>query len=107
MARSRIRDQRAPKFPDSAKLHPGYGGSFLDRSHAPAWECSLGRSSVPICKSYTAARLISDVVMREKLDYIHQNPVKRGYVDLPEHWRYSSARNYLGQSGLIGIDSWG
>ena len=32
--------------------------------------------------------------MRQKLDYIHHNPVKRGYVDQPEHWRYSSARNY-------------
>ena len=31
----------------------------------------------------------------QKLDYIHYNPVLRGYVDLPEHWRYSSARNYL------------
>ncbi len=45
----------------------------------------------------------SDEVMRQKLDYIHQNPVKRGYVDLPEHWRYSSARNYAGQEGLIEI----
>ena len=45
----------------------------------------------------------SETVMRQKLDYIHQNPVKRGYVDLPEHWRYSSARNYLGQEGLIEV----
>jgi len=45
----------------------------------------------------------SDAVMRQKLDYIHFNPVKRGYVDRPEHWRYSSARNYLGQAGLIDI----
>ncbi len=45
----------------------------------------------------------SDAVMRQKLEYIHQNPVKRGYVDLPEHWRYSSARNYAGQEGLIDV----
>lgn len=46
-------------------------------------------------------------MMRQKLDYIHQNPVKRGYVDLPEHWRYSSARDYAGQDGLIEvIRSW-
>ncbi len=45
----------------------------------------------------------SEDVMRQKLDYIHQNPVKRGYVDLPEHWRYSSARNYLDQPGLIEV----
>ncbi len=42
-------------------------------------------------------------MMRQKVDYIHQNPVKRGYVDRPEHWRYSSARNYLGQHGLIEV----
>ena len=41
--------------------------------------------------------------MREKLDYIHANPVKRGYVNLPEHWRYSSAANYAGLAGLIDI----
>jgi hypothetical protein len=29
--------------------------------------------------------------------------VKRGYVDKPEHWRYSSARNYMGQDGLIDV----
>ena len=44
--------------------------------------------------------------MREKLDYIHYNPVKRGYVDMAEHWRYSSARNYAGQTGLIEVDRW-
>ncbi|WP_207896036.1 hypothetical protein [Thiobaca trueperi] len=37
-------------------------------------------------------------------NYIHYNPVKRGDVDVPEHWRYSSARDYLGQPGLIEID---
>ena len=36
----------------------------------------------------------------------HLNPVKRGYVDTPEHWRYSSARNYAGLEGLIEIDRW-
>ena len=49
-------------------------------------------------------RVESEDVMRQKLDYIHQNPVKRGFVDLPEHWRWSSARDYAGQPGLIDID---
>ncbi|MCG6941173.1 MAG: hypothetical protein LJE69_07975 [Thiohalocapsa sp.] len=53
-----------------------------------------------------AEMVISDAVMRQKLDYIHRNPVKRGYVDLAEHWRYSSARNYAGAEGLIEIDRW-
>ena len=44
--------------------------------------------------------------MREKLDYIHANPVKCGYVTLAEHWRYSSAANYAGLVGLIEVDAW-
>jgi hypothetical protein len=42
-------------------------------------------------------------MLRQKIDYIHNNPVKRGYVERPEHWRYSSAKNYLGQEGLIDV----
>ena len=48
-------------------------------------------------------RIDSEAVMRQKLAYIHYNPVKRGYMDRPEHWRYSSARHYLGQAGLIEV----
>jgi len=45
--------------------------------------------------------------MRQKIDYIHQNPVKRGYIEQPEHWRYSSARDYVGVDGLLPVDkSW-
>ena len=45
----------------------------------------------------------SDNMMRQKLEYIHHNPVKRGYVDSAEHWRYSSARNCFGGAGLIEV----
>ena len=27
----------------------------------------------------------------QKLNYIHQNPVRKGYVSRPEHWHWSSA----------------
>jgi len=43
-------------------------------------------------------------MIRRKIDYIHYNPVKRGYVDEPTHWRYSSARNYAGLPGLLDIE---
>ena len=50
----------------------------------------------------------TEEMMRQKLEYIHANPVKRGYVDDPTHWRYSSARNYAGMSGLIEVcTDWG
>jgi putative transposase len=42
-------------------------------------------------------------VMHQKMQYIHHNPVKRGYVDEPEHWRYSSARNYKGMKPVLEI----
>ena len=53
-----------------------------------------------------AELVLSDEMMREKLEYIHANPVKRGYVDRAEQWRYSSARSYAGESGLLEIDRW-
>jgi len=37
----------------------------------------------------------SDAMLVQKIEYIHLNPVKRGYVDHAEHWRYSSARNFV------------
>ncbi|MBF0219374.1 MAG: transposase [Gammaproteobacteria bacterium] len=37
-----------------------------------------------------------EAMLLNKLEYIHHNPVKRGYVDDPIHWRYSSYRNYMG-----------
>ena len=44
-------------------------------------------------------------MMEQKLNYIHNNPVARGYVDDPLHWRYSSARNYGGQDELIAVST--
>ncbi len=45
----------------------------------------------------------NDEMMLQKLEYMHNNPVRRGYVDDPLHWRYSSARNYAGLPGMIEI----
>ncbi|BAU52322.1 REP-associated tyrosine transposase [Mucilaginibacter gotjawali] len=47
--------------------------------------------------------LWSSEVMDQKLDYIHYNPVVAGWVDEPEHYLYSSARDYAGGKGLIDI----
>ena len=41
----------------------------------------------------------------EKLRYMHRNPVKRGLVDEPERWRWSSRRCYaFGDIGLVRIN---
>jgi putative transposase len=49
-----------------------------------------------------------DEMMLQKLEYAHNNPLRRGYVDDPLHWRYSSARNYARLPGLIDVvTDWG
>jgi putative transposase len=44
-------------------------------------------------------------VLRQKLVYNHQNPVKRGYVGDPTHWRYSSARDYARIEALVSVST--
>jgi putative transposase len=42
---------------------------------------------------------------REKLEYMHRNPVTRGLVEHPGDWPWSSCSFYTkGEAGLIGID---
>ncbi len=45
----------------------------------------------------------SDDVMWQKVEYIHNNPLRRGFVDDALHWRYSSARSYARKEGLIDV----
>ena len=47
----------------------------------------------------------TEEMMRQKIEYIHHNPLQRGYIDEPERWKYSSARNYMGQKGLIDVQT--
>jgi REP element-mobilizing transposase RayT len=43
---------------------------------------------------YHAEHIYSNKFIRQKLDYIHNNPVKDRIVTLPEDYYYSSAGNY-------------
>ena len=50
---------------------------------------------------------MSDAMMLQKLEYLHNNPVKRGLVASPEHWRYSSAHEWLpGAMVVLRCDPW-
>jgi len=48
--------------------------------------------------------LWSSEVIKQKVDYIHNNPVEAGFVMEPQHWKYSSASNFALQLGVIEID---
>src|SRR5688572_12021856 len=53
---------------------------------------------------YHPIELFSNAVITQKLDYIHENPVKSLIVDTAEDYLYSSARNYAGGKGLLEVE---
>lgn len=48
-----------------------------------------------------AIELTNNELMDQKLEYIHMNPVTAMIVEEPEHYWFSSARDYAGQRGLV------
>jgi putative transposase len=45
--------------------------------------------------------IISEDTLRQKIEYIHNNPVRAQITDEPMNWKYSSAANYLGLADTI------
>lgn len=48
--------------------------------------------------------IVSQDFLMTKLNYIHENPVRAGWVYKAEDYLYSSASNYVNGKGLIEID---
>lgn len=46
----------------------------------------------------------SSEVARKMINYIHQNPIRRGMCRLPEEYTYSSAGDYLGKPGRVKVE---
>lgn len=51
-----------------------------------------------------AEYIYSNNFIEQKIEYIHNNPVKAGIVQKPEDYRYSSAIDYIGEKGLLKIE---
>lgn len=51
-----------------------------------------------------AENIFSNSFLRQKLDYIHQNPVKDMIVEQPWDYLFSSARNYAGLRSLLPVE---
>ena len=43
-------------------------------------------------------------MIEQRMNYIHENPVRSGVVAVSEDYLYSNARNYAGISSVIDID---
>jgi len=48
-------------------------------------------------------QVCTEAFFRQKLNYIHSNPVRAEFVSRPEDYLYSSAVDYAGGSGLIDV----
>ncbi len=49
-------------------------------------------------------QLSTNKMIDQRLEYLHFNPVKAGLVYEPEHYIYSSARDYCGLTGLLELE---
>lgn len=47
--------------------------------------------------------LSTNELLDQRLEYLHQNPVKAGFVEEPEQWIYSSAKDYAGNKGKLDV----
>jgi putative transposase len=52
-----------------------------------------------------AEYIFSNKFLEQKLEYIHTNPVRAGIVEKPEEYKYSSAKDYAGEKGLLEIST--
>lgn len=58
-------------------------------------------------KRFYDFNVYSDRKFIEKLRYMHRNPVKRGLVERPEDWEWSSFRSYAtGAVGPVRVNDW-
>jgi putative transposase len=71
-----------------------YAGKFLQRvENYKFWQ-----------DNNQAKECVSVLFTRQKLEYIHNNPVEEMIVDEAEHYVFSSAKDYVEGKGLLKID---
>lgn len=46
-------------------------------------------------------------MIKQKIDYIHNNPVENGFVTNAIDWKFSSARNFQDDHTIVEIDNIG
>ena len=71
---------------------------YAGKSHRKQHEFKLWKDN------YYNIILESNFMIDQKLNYIHENPVRAEIVDEPHHYIFSSARDYAGMPGLIKVE---
>lgn len=84
------------------KIHESRAEWLLDKF---AFEASrTGRAEhYKICRDDNHAIDMTNIDVRHKVEYIHNNPVVAGLVFEPDQYPYSSAVDYGGRTGLVTV----
>ncbi len=82
-------------FMNQWKRRSSIGLKRLYRGVLSAYEDRVDLSGPVWQPKYYVVNAFSEIKAKEKLDYMHNNPVKARLVDNPVAWPHSSARWYL------------
>jgi len=97
----------ARKIIEAVKAEPESRREWI--LHRFSWNASL-RNNVDHYQVWThehhAVEIRSKKFFDQKLNYIHANPVRAGWVREPEEWIYSSAADLCNSMPLLAIRRW-
>jgi putative transposase len=98
-------DASVSGFLDGVKEEVGRKAVTYLKCHAPEWlpRITVREGNRVRHRSWQPGgghdRNVADVsTLRQVIDYIHANPVRRGLAQRPEDWEWSSARCYAGMT---------
>ncbi len=77
---------------------------MLDVFRMTSWKHSRNSHYQVFTHENHSIHLYSDKFIDQKLEYIHNNPVKAGIVKEPEHYIYSSASNYACEESILDVE---
>jgi hypothetical protein len=83
---------REPEGMDAADLRQGRAANS-NNTHFQFWR----QDNRPV-------QLVTTAVFEQKLNYLHNNPVAEGYVELAEEYVYCSAPAIAGKQGLLNLE---
>lgn len=77
----------------------------LQRFREAGYNAGRGNEYALWREGYHPVAIHTQRFFRQKLDYLHDNPVRKGYVRRAEDWQYSSAADYIaGEPGVLALD---
>ena len=78
---------------------------WLLKVFADAGKSNINNQDYQLWQQHNHPLELSDKEMIEqRLNYLHMNPVKAGFVSRSEDWKFSSARHYAGLEGMLELE---